>query len=116
MYNDYYTLIRQKSSHFQNLLHLNSYSDFCNLDKSYIRMYGRFLGVDITKTPTFFKTVVSAISEPCPSRWSENIDINGVIYYQNNLDNTICRHHPMDDYYRTVLKQNKGKTPCCILL
>jgi hypothetical protein len=112
---DYYTEARRQSYHFGQLLHLQSYDEFIDSDKTLLRMYGRFLGADLSKHPHLFKIVVSAIADQCPCTWVEMFDIHGIVYYQNNLLHSISRHHPLDDYYRTLIKNQTKKTPWCIL-
>lgn len=50
-----------------------------------------------------------ALYAPVPEPWVEGKDLRGHLYYQNEVTHQTLREHPLDEYYRQLYYQKKGK-------
>ena len=109
---DLYTNLRSQKDHYINLLYIKSFKDIPSSDKNLIKMYGKYLGVNLKKHPLLLKYVLSAIIEPLPSNWIESIDSSGTIYYFNRILSETRWRHPCEDAYKTIIKNKIKETKC----
>ena len=107
-----YTNLRSKKDYYNNLLYVNSFKDIPSSDKELIKMYGKYLGVNLRKYPYLLKYVLSSIIEPLPSNWEECVDYEGNIYYLNKTLSETKWRHPCEDHYKTTIKNKIKETKC----
>ncbi len=98
----------------------NKLSDFLPNEQEELYDYGIYLDIDILKYPFCLKYVIEAINCPLPEHWSENNDSKGNIFFYNKKLNESSWEHPMDFYYRNLIKEKKeeykrNKKKCTIM-
>ena len=71
--------------------------------------FANYLNCDLKKYPFCLKYIISCMAEDLPSSWKEFTDNDGNIYYYNKDLNVTTWEHPLDDYYRKLIKKKIKK-------
>lgn len=108
-YLNIYTSIRSKKEYYSTFNVYSNLSHIPEYDREEFMLYGKCMGVNLLKYPTLVKYVLASIVEPLPKNWIEQVDEKGDIYYSNNVLNIHQISHPMENYYRTIIKEKKTK-------
>ena len=97
-----------------------SLNDFTEKEKEDILDYGIYLGVDLNKYSFCLKYVISSINSKLPKGWKEYLTNEGDIYYYNNKLDESTWYHPLDNYYKEVIKSKikeyKKKSKICTIM
>eukprot|EP00736_Rhodelphis_marinus_P013667 Rmarinus@m.27216 len=66
--------------------------------------YAKHLGIDLEKYPGLIWVAEQAITAALPDGWTEALDENGDVYFQN-AHAKIVRFHPADDFHRRMYEK-----------
>ena len=102
-----YTSIRSKKEYYSTFNVYSNLSHIPEYDREEFIRYGKCMGVNLIKYPTIVKYVLASIVEPVPKNWFEQLDEKGDIFYTNNVLDINQLSHPMEDYYRAIIKEKK---------
>jgi hypothetical protein len=84
-----------------------------------LKRFGIYLGVNISKRPDMVEIVREAIQTPLPPNWKEyETDQKEIYYYNSKLDFSTWEH-PVDAFYRNLIKNRlevKPESRCCVIL
>ena len=108
-----YANLRSRKDYYAQYLAISSFNNLPCSEVSYIRGFGKYLGVNLNKRPYLLKYVIAAIIEPLPPNWDECIDEKGDIYYSNKTTQENHWRHPCDEHYKSIIKEklkNKKKS------
>ena len=77
---------------------------FTDEEKYNLLKFGRYLNVDILKYPFCLKYILACMNENLPLYWEEYKTDNGEIYFYNKKLDISTWTHPLDEYYRDLIK------------
>ena len=78
--------------------------------------FSNYLGFDLKKHPTFLHIVLEALKAPLPSGWREiKDDTTDNIYFYNRQLNLSTWEHPLDFYYKEIIKREIKKSKNCVI-
>lgn len=86
-----------------------SLNSFTEPEQKEIFKFANYLNCDLKKYPFCLKYIISCMAEDLPSSWKEFTDNDGNIYYYNKDLKTSTWEHPLDDYYRKLIKKKIKK-------
>ena len=95
---------------------------FTDEEKYDLLNFGYYLNVDILKYPFCLKYILACMSENLPTYWEEHKTDDGDIYFHNKKLDISTWHHPLDEYYRDLIKvklkeykKNHKSSSCSIM-
>ena len=106
------TRIKMKKDAYRQFVNKEDFTHIPFANRQDIKDYGKRLGVNLRKNPRLLRYVISFILEGVPEGWSENLDKNGIIYYTNNTLKEIQWEHPLEEYYKSKVKQVLKENSC----
>ena len=78
--------------------------------------FALYLGFDLKKHPTFLHVVLEALKAPLPLGWREiKDDTTDNVYFYNNKLNLSTWEHPLDFYYKEIIKRVIKKSKNCVI-
>ena len=79
--------------------------------------FANTLGADVIKHPELIKIVWKALKTPVPTDWEAIMGAGDIIYYHNKDLNISRWEHPMDHFYKTLVKEElKEKKKKCTVM
>ena len=106
------TRIKIKKDSYRQFINKNDFRHIPFANRQDIKDYGKRLGVNLRKNPRLLRYVISFILEGVPEGWTENLDKSGIIYYTNNTLKEIQWEHPLEEYYKSKVKQVLKENSC----
>ena len=95
---------------------------FTDEEKYDLLNFGYYLNVDILKYPFCLKYILACMSENLPTYLEEHKTDDGDIYFHNKKLDISTWHHPLDEYYRDLIKvklkeykKNHKSSSCSIM-
>ena len=95
----------------------NNYNDLIPEDsQEELNEFAKYLGFDLKKHSTFLHLVFEALKSPLPSGWREIKDTESDnVYFYNGQLNLSTWEHPLDFYYKEIIKRKIKKSKNCII-
>ncbi|KAF5394975.1 hypothetical protein PHET_09080 [Paragonimus heterotremus] len=72
-----------------------------------IKLYADSIGIDLHKEPELIWLAKEGISAPVPKGWQVLQDENNQIFYYNSASGQSLWEHPLDEFYRNQVRQNR---------
>lgn len=81
-----------------------------------LQLFANYLGFSLKKYPQFLHIVLQALKEPLPSGWTEiKEDNTDNIYFYNTQLKYSTWEHPLDFYYKEIIKRQIKKNKDCVI-
>eukprot|EP00297_Palpitomonas_bilix_P008896 CAMPEP_0113898414 /NCGR_PEP_ID=MMETSP0780_2-20120614/19361_1 /TAXON_ID=652834 /ORGANISM="Palpitomonas bilix" /LENGTH=537 /DNA_ID=CAMNT_0000890265 /DNA_START=213 /DNA_END=1823 /DNA_ORIENTATION=+ /assembly_acc=CAM_ASM_000599 len=74
-----------------------------------VRDYAIYLGVDLPYEEYLLPIAKEALLAPLPPQWVEHVSASGDVYFYNKEKDESLRKHPLEDYYRDLIKAAQAK-------
>lgn len=84
--------------------------------KEDLYLFATYLGFDLKKHPEYLNFVSEALKAPLPDGWKEyKDDATDNIYFYNSKLNMATWEHPLDFYYKEIIKREVKKSKSCVV-